>query len=239
MLYASALSAGVLLCAAFAHADDRDQLKSIQADIAAKERAVRQQQQQRSSLLAQLKQQEEAISAAARKLRETQNTLAQLNKQIDDMNASIAKLERQRDAQERNLAAQLDAAFRQGEHTGLQLILSGEESQRGQRLQAYFGYLNQARQETIAQLKQTREEVTTQKAELEEKQSQQQTLLYDQQAQQAKLEQARNERKKTLSGLESSIQEGQSQLSEMRANESRLRNSMIPFTRRHRRLTHR
>jgi septal ring factor EnvC (AmiA/AmiB activator) len=63
-------------------------------------------------------------------------------------------------------------------------------------LQAYFGYLNQARQETIAQLKQTREEVTSQKAELEEKQSQQQTLLYDQQAQQAKLEQARNERKK-------------------------------------------
>ncbi len=48
--------------------------------------------------------------------------------------------------EERNLAAQLDAAFRQGEHTGLQLILSGEESQRGQRLQAYFGYLNRARQ---------------------------------------------------------------------------------------------
>lgn len=163
LLCASALSAGVLLCAASAHADDRDQLKSIQADIAAKERAVRQQQQQRATLLAQLKKQEEAISAAARKLRETQNTLAQLNKQIDEMNASIAKLERQRDARERNLAAQLDAAFRQGEHTGLQLILSGEESQRGQRLQAYFGYLNQARQETIAQLKQTREEVTTQK----------------------------------------------------------------------------
>lgn len=163
LLCASALSAGVLLCAASAHADDRDQLKSIQADIATKERAVRQQQQQRSALLAQLKQQEEAISAAARKLRETQNTLAQLNKQIDEMNASIAKLERQRDARERNLAAQLDAAFRRGEHTGLQLILSGEESQRGQRLQAYFGYLNRARQETIAQLKQTREEVTTQK----------------------------------------------------------------------------
>ncbi|VTP62082.1 Septal ring factor [Leclercia adecarboxylata] len=130
LLYASVLSAGVLLCAASAQADERDQLKTIQADIAAKERAVRQQQQQRSSLLAQLKKQEEAISAAARQLRETQNTLAQLNKQIDEMNASIAKLERQRAAQERNLAAQLDAAFRQGEHTGIQLILSGEESQR-------------------------------------------------------------------------------------------------------------
>lgn len=98
-------------------------------------------------------------------------------------------------AQERSLAAQLDAAFRQGEHTGIQLILSGEESQRGQRLQAYFGYLNQARQETIAQLKQTREEVAMQRAELEEKQSEQQTLLYEQRAQQAKLTQALNERK--------------------------------------------
>ncbi|WP_312627983.1 murein hydrolase activator EnvC [Scandinavium sp.] len=221
--YASAFSAGVLLCAASAQADDRDQLKSIQADIASKEKAVRQQQQQRSALLAQLKIQEEAIAVAARKLRDTQNTLADLNKQVDEMNASITKLLKQKAAQERNLAAQLDAAFRQGEHTGIQLILSGEESQRGQRLQAYFGYLNQARQETIAELKQTSEEVASQKALLEEKQSQQQTLLYEQKAQQAKLEQARNERKKTLAGLESSIQAGQQQLSELRANESRMR----------------
>lgn len=85
-----------MLCAFSAHADERDQLKSIQADIAAKERAVRQKQQQRASLLAQLKKQEEAISEATRKLRETQNTLNQLNKQIDEMNASIAKLEQQK-----------------------------------------------------------------------------------------------------------------------------------------------
>ena len=224
--YASVLSAGVLLCATPAHADDRSQLQSIQADIAAKERAVRQQQQQRATLLAQLKAQEQAIAAAARQLRETQNSLAQLNAQITEMNANIAKLEKQRAMQERNLAAQLDAAFRQGEHTGIQLILSGEESQRGQRLQAYFGYLNQARQETIAELKQTREDVAAQKTELEEKQSEQQTLLYEQKAQQAKLEAARNERQKTISGLESSIQQGQQQLGELRANESRLRNSI-------------
>ena len=75
----------------------------------------------------------------------------------------------------------------------------------------------------LAELKKTREEMAVQKSMLEEKQSQQQTLVYEQKAQQAKLEQARNERKKTLSGLESSIQQGQQQLSELRANESRLR----------------
>ncbi|EMG2239460.1 murein hydrolase activator EnvC, partial [Klebsiella pneumoniae] len=209
--------------ASSAHADDRDQLKSIQADIAARQRAIKQQQQQRASLLAQLKAQEEAIAAAARKLRETQDSLNQLNKQIDEMNAALAKLERQRASQERNLAAQLDAAFRQGPHTGIQMVLSGEEGQRNQRMQVYFSYFNQARQETIAELKKTREEMAVQKSMLEEKQSQQQTLVYEQKAQQAKLEQARNERKKTLSGLESSIQQGQQQLSELRANESRLR----------------
>ncbi|GKI58553.1 murein hydrolase activator EnvC [Klebsiella variicola] len=212
-----------MLCASSAHSDDRDQLKSIQADIAARQRAIKQQQQQRASLLAQLKAQEEAIAAAARKLRETQDSLNQLNKQIDEMNASLAKLERQRASQERNLAAQLDAAFRQGPHTGIQMVLSGEEGQRNQRMQVYFSYFNQARQETIAELKKTREEMAVQKSMLEEKQSQQQTLVYEQKAQQAKLEQARNERKKTLSGLESAIQQGQQQLSELRANESRLR----------------
>ena len=226
VIYASVFSAGVLLCSFSSHADDQQQLQSIQQDIAAKERAVRQQQQQRSVLLAQLKAQEEAISAASRKLRETQNTLADLNNQIATLNNSLAKLQKQQATQERNLAAQLDAAFRQGQHTGIQLILSGEESQRGQRLQAYFGYLNAARQQTIEELKQTKAEAAQQKSELESKQSEQQTLLYEQQAQQAKLESARNERKKTLAGLESSIQQDQQKLSEMRQNQSRLQNQI-------------
>ncbi|MBK4714365.1 MULTISPECIES: murein hydrolase activator EnvC [Tenebrionibacter/Tenebrionicola group] len=226
VIYASALSAGVLLYLPFTYADDRTQLKSLQQDIAAKERAVRQQQQRYAALIDRLKAQEKAIAAVARRLRETQNTLDRLNRQISAMNASIARLEKQRAVQERNLAAQLDAAFRQGPHTGIQLLFSNEESQRGQRLQAYFGYLNQARQETIAQLQQTRAEVTGQRAALEEKQSQQQTLLYSQRAQQAKLEEARNERKKTLSSLETSIQKGQRQLGVLRRNESQLRNSI-------------
>jgi len=221
-MYASVLSAGVLLCPSISHADDRAELKSIQQNIATQERAVRQQQQQRSTLLAQLQAQEKAIAEASRKLRDTQNTLADLNRQIDTMNASLAKLQKQQASQERNLAAQLDASFRQGQHTGIQLILSGEESQRGQRLQAYFGYLNAARQETIEGLKQTKAEVAEQKESLESKQTEQQTLLYEQQAQQTKLESARNERKKTLSTLESSLQQDQQKLSEMRQNQSRL-----------------
>ena len=111
------------------------------------------------------------------------------------MNAALAKLERQRASQERNLAAQLDAAFRRGPHTGIQMVLSGEEGQRNQRMQVYFSYFNRARRDYRGVEENARRDGGA-KSMLEEKQSQQQTLVYEQKAQQAKLEQARNERKR-------------------------------------------
>ncbi len=115
VLYASALSAGVLLCASSAHADDRDQLKSIQADIAA----------EGSGRLSNSSSSAQACSPSSKRRKrrspprpancaKPEDSLNQLNKQIDEMNAALAKLERQRASQERNLAAQLDAAFRRG-----------------------------------------------------------------------------------------------------------------------------
>ncbi len=221
VLYASALSAGVLLCASSAHADDRDQLKSIQADIAARQRAIKQQQQQRASLLAQLKAQEEAIAAAARKLRETQDSLNQLNKQIDEMNAALAKLERQRASQERNLAAQLDAAFRQGRIPASRWCSAVKRGQRNQRMQVYFSYFNQARQRDYRGVEENARRDGGAKVDARRK-----TEPAANAGLRAKAPSRRSwsrrvtNGKKTLSGLESSIQQGQQQLSELRANES-------------------
>lgn len=89
VIRASLFSAGVLLCTLPAHANNSEQLKSLQQDIAAQERQVRQQQQQRSVLLNQLKAQEQEIAAASSKLHETRNTLAVLNRQVTEMNASL------------------------------------------------------------------------------------------------------------------------------------------------------
>ena len=110
VLYASALSAGVLrvICAC-----RRSRSAKVHQPTSPPGSGRLQQQQQRASLLAQLKAQEEAIAAAAANCAKP-DSLNQLNKQIDEMNAALAKLERQRASQERNLAAQLDAAFRRG-----------------------------------------------------------------------------------------------------------------------------
>ncbi|WP_174848456.1 murein hydrolase activator EnvC [Yersinia artesiana] len=234
-LYAGVFCAGVLLLPLSSHAadapaaktaDNKTQLKTIQQDIAEKEKSVQQQKQQRSALLDQLKKQENTIAQASRSLRETQSTLTELDKEISSLTASIGKLQKQQSQQQNLLSKQLDAAFKQGQHSGLQLILSGEESQRSERILAYFSYLNEARQKSIEELKQTRTDLSVEKKTLEQKKNQQKVLLDEQKAQQQKLEEARTARKQTLTSLEASLEKDQQGLAELKLNESRLRDQI-------------
>ena len=225
----SLLCAGVLLLPAAAHSadDSKSQLKSIQQNIAEKEKSVKAQKLARSKLLDQLQSQEKIIAQASRQLRDTRNSLNALSREVSQLTASIARLEKQQAQQETLLAQQLDAAFRQGKHNGVQLLLGGEESQRSERILAYFGYLNDARQQSIDALQKTRQTLGEQKASLEQKQQQQKTLLAQQQGQQEKLQQASAARKKTLSELENALEKDQADLVEMRQNESRLQDKNI------------
>jgi len=224
----SLLCAGVLLLPAAARSadDSKSQLKSIQQNIAEKEKSVKAQKLARSKLLDQLQSQEKVIAQASRQLRETRNSLNALNGEISQLTASIARLEKQQAQQEALLAQQLDAAFRQGQHNGVQLLLGGEESQRSERILAYFGYLNDARRQSIDALQKTRQTLGAQKTSLEQKQQQQKNLLTQQQGQQEKLQQASAARKKTLSALENALEKDQADLVEMRQNESRLQDKI-------------
>ncbi|SUP83283.1 AmiB activator [Yersinia pseudotuberculosis] len=235
-LYASVFCAGVLLLpfsgqaveppVAAKASENKNQLKTLQQDIAEKEKSVQQQKKQRSSLLDQLKQQENTISQTSRSLHETQATLAELSKDIASLTTSIEKLQNQQSQQQSILSKQLAAAFKQGKHSSLQLILSGEESQRSERILAYFSYLNEARQKAIEELKQTRTTLSAEKKMLEQKQNQHKALLDEQKAQQQKLEQARIARPKTLTSLEASLEKDQQSLAELKLNESRLRDQI-------------
>lgn len=226
-LYAGLFCAGaVLLPLHVAAADNKDQLKSLQASIAEKEKSVQLQTKQRSALQGQLKQQEQSIARSSRALRESQATLATLTSDINRLSKSIAQLQQRLTRQRKLLAQQLDAAFRQGQHSGVELLLSGEESQRSERIFAYFSYLNSARQATIDQLHQMRIDLDRQKQEQQQKQQQQATLLHSQQAQQKTLENARAARQKNLVSLNSAIAQDQQSLNQLRQNESRLRDTI-------------
>ncbi|MBD2809893.1 murein hydrolase activator EnvC [Xenorhabdus sp. Vera] len=206
--------------------ENKDQLKDIQQDIAEKEKSVKQQQKKRTDLLNQLKEQESTISEVGRSLHGTQVRLNKLESEVSTLNANIQCLQTQQKEQRRLLAKQLDAAFRQGNQQGLELLLNGQETQRKERVLAYYSYLNQARQETIAKLQKTTEELSQQKKVRLGKRSEQKEILSSQKQQKQKMEVVRTARQKTLTVLESSLKKDQQSLTELRQNETSLRNKI-------------
>ncbi|SFO05385.1 murein hydrolase activator EnvC [Xenorhabdus japonica] len=206
--------------------ENKNQLKDIQQDIAEKEKNVKQQQKQRTDLLNQLKEQESTISEVGRSLHTTQTRLNQLENEVSSLNVNIKRLQTQQKEQRQLLANQLDAAFRQGNNQGLELLLNGQESQRKERILAYYSYLNQTRQETIVKLQKTTEELNQQKKQQLEKQSEQKAKLTSQKQQKQKMEVVRTARQKTLTTLESSLKKEQQGLTELRQNETRLRDKI-------------
>lgn len=210
----------------YAANEDESKLQSIQQHIIEKEKSIQLQQQQRERLLNQLQSQEKAIATVSCKLRNTQHVLAAVKKEIAQLNTVISQGQKQQTEQEKLLSQQLDAAFRLGRHHSLQLLLSNDHTLRSERILAYFGYLNKARQQNIDSLQQTRSRLVTQKAALVEKQTRQQSLLSQQQSQQNQLQKTRNARQKTIKELEFLLKKNQTQLVEMHQNQSRLQENI-------------
>ncbi|MEQ5124650.1 murein hydrolase activator EnvC [Morganella morganii] len=204
----------------------KNELKNLQLNIAEKEKSVKEQQGKRASLLTQLKNQEKDIAAAGRELYSTQKTLKQLENEIATLSTEIKQLDSKQKAQRELLSKQLDAAFRQGRHQGVELIFKGEEGQRDERILAYYTYIGAAREKTIAELEETTQQLHARRQAEQQKRSEQKNLLGKQQTEKKKLDSARVARKSTLTELERSLKADQKDLLVMRENESQLRNKI-------------
>lgn len=227
LICAGALCASAFLYSSSAYSDSsKQQLNTVLQDIAEKEKNVKEQQKQRETLQTQLQDQEKSIAQSSLSLRKTQRALTTLNSEIGSLNINIKRLQKQQNTQQDYLGKQLEAAFKLGKSSELQLILEGEESHRSERILAYYGYLNESRRQTINELKETQTELALEKSKLQQKQSEQKTLLGQQKSEQEKLESARLARKKTLSQLDASIQADQQKLAELKKNEARLRDQI-------------
>ncbi|MET4890865.1 murein hydrolase activator EnvC [Morganella morganii subsp. sibonii] len=204
----------------------KNELKNLQLNIAEKEKSVKEQQGKRASLLTQLKNQEKDIAAAGRELYSTQKTLKQLENEIATLSTEIKQLDSKQKAQRELLSKQLDAAFRQGRHQGVELIFKGEEGQRDERILAYYTYIGAAREKTIAELEETTQQLHARRQTEQQKRAEQKNLLGKQQTEKKKLDSARVARKSTLTELERSLKADQKDLLVMRENESQLRNKI-------------
>ncbi|MDF7670408.1 murein hydrolase activator EnvC [Orbaceae bacterium ESL0721] len=219
------------------HADDTAQLKSIRRSIQEQESKLTAQRDQRAKLLESLKNQETAIAELSASIDKNSLLLKKFEGEIKTLIKQITLLQSKQLQQRTALAKQLEAAFKLGKTTGLDLIFSGVKSERNERIITYYGYINEARETQINDLKETQLQLNEKKTTLESRRTKQKTVQDRQQKEQAGLEKSRQDRQKTIAALESSMQANQLKLSELRSNERKLQAQIAKAEKESRRLT--
>ncbi|ORF48213.1 murein hydrolase activator EnvC [Gilliamella apicola] len=216
--------------------DDNQKLQNLRQSIKEQEIRLAEQKKERTQLVSDLKQQETEIAKLLASIEKNSATLNKLNKEISQLIKQIDELNIKQQQQRRTLAKQLETAFKLGKNTGFELIFASEQSERNERLITYFGYINDAREQHINALRETQLQLNEKKLALQKKQVSQQTLQTKQKQEQVGLEKNRQDRKKTITSLESSMQVNQQKLAQLHENEAKLQAKIAEAERESRRI---
>ena len=216
--------------------DDNQKLQNLRQSIKEQEIRLAEQKKERTQLVSDLKQQETEIAKLLASIEKNSATLNKLNKEISQLIKQIDDLNIKQQQQRRALAKQLETAFKLGKNTGFELIFASEQSERNERLITYFGYINDAREQHINALRETQLQLNEKKLALQKKQVSQQTLQTKQKQEQVGLEKNRQDRKKTITSLESSMQVNQQRLAQLHENEAKLQAKIAEAERESRRI---
>lgn len=216
--------------------DDNQKLQNLRQSIKEQEIRLAEQKKERTQLVSDLKQQETEIAKLLASIEKNSATLNKLNKEISQLIKQIDDLKIKQQQQRRALAKQLETAFKLGKNTGFELIFASEQSERNERLITYFGYINDAREQHINALRETQLQLNEKKLALQKKQVSQQTLQTKQKQEQVGLEKNRQDRKKTITSLESSMQVNQQKLAQLHENEAKLQAKIAEAERESRRI---
>lgn len=213
---------GVMKVSFLYAADDNQLLQSLRHSIEEQEKRLAQQKKERIDLVNDLKEQETEIAKLLTSIEKNELSLKKLDQDIKNLVKQIDLLTVKQKQQRAVLAKQLESAFKIGNATGFELVFSGEKSERNERIITYFSYINNARQQQIAELEDTQVQLADKKQQLQEKQVIHEALQSKQKEQQAGLEKNRQNRQKTISSLELSMQANQQKLADLRNNEAKL-----------------
>ncbi len=208
------LSTG-LMAGAFAWANDSKDLKNVQGQIASQKQELQQQKKQLSELQQQLAKDEQAISSLARELNQTQNKLAENEAALARLDQEHQTLNQQAEQQQQLLAEQLRAAYQNGRHDYVKLLLNGQDSTEIDRLLHYYAHINQARADALQQLARTREQLADNRRQAEQSRNQLNQLLTRQQTERQKLSEQQAKRSQTAKQFNAALDQSNQRLNNL------------------------
>lgn len=224
-LRASALRAGVLLCllvAPLSHASD-EQLSGMKSEISRQEQQLSANAKKLNALQSALKAQEQSIAALAKQMRDANASLQSTEKEIATLNRESQRLEQLKLGQVELLKELLNSQYRQGKHSELNALLSGEDTADMDRMTVYAERLSKARTDAINDLAATDTELQLKRRELQAQTEKQKALIASLAKDKAKLEKEQLAQKKTASAIRHQINSDKGYLTELRSNEKRLK----------------
>ena len=216
------LASAGLMTGAFAWAQDSKELKHVQGEIASQRQDVAQQKKQLSQLEQQLASDEKAISALARELNQTQSKLKSNEANLAKLNKEHKALTKQAEEQQDLLAEQLKAAYQNGRHDYLKLLLNGQDSTEIDRLLHYYAHLNQARADALQQLAQTQKKLANNRQQAEQSRHELKQLLARQESDRSKLKEQQAKRSATAKQLNASLSKSNQRLSSLQKSAANL-----------------
>ena len=182
--------------------DAQRRLEKIQRelkDVAAERRRL---EGQRGAASRELRAMDERVATSSRALHEAESQLEREQTALAELAARRDDLLRQQAGQRRELAALLRAAYAQGDHAPLKLMLAQDRVADAQRQLVYYRYLQRERLRRTAALSAELAELERVEAQIAAKRSALDAARERQQAQLAALSRDRRSRAATLSELE-------------------------------------
>jgi len=168
-------------------------------DVAAERRRL---EGQRGAASRELRAVDERVADSSRALHVAETELAREQDSLAQLNARREELKSQQAAQRRELAVLLRAAYAQGDHAPLKVMLAQDRVADAQRQMTYYGYLQRQRLQRVAALRAELAELERVEAQIVEKRTALDAARARQRTQLAALARDRKARAVTLGELE-------------------------------------
>jgi len=202
----------------------QDKLEKLQKSIAKVQQHLKGNKKQRSNVLTELQTLEVEISKTARKLKKLEKDVHSSRKQERKLKTELKQLNEQLNNQRTILSEQIRSAYSMGHQQNLKMLLNQQDPAQAGRTQAYFSYLNRARQQQINEFTATFELKKQTEVELKQTLKTQNQLLKTQKDKKRQRQKQRFQRKKLLAELSKKINNQESTLTSLESSRGRIEN---------------
>lgn len=200
----------------------KKKLNRLQQSILKVQDYLKESRSHRGHTLTELRKLESDISLNARSLKKTEKKVRTINVRIKTLKKSLKQLTRKLKSQRFILGEQLRAAYAVGSQQNIKILLNQQDPAEMGRIQAYFDYLNRARETQIQQFIQSIESKQQQEQALSENLSAQKTALQTRKKQKRTLQKQRIKRNQLLAQLNEKIQNQEQTLSGLESSRNKI-----------------